>query len=162
MRMDQFKTWSVPKASLFPAILLGALVLFTYSTLQNYGPESTLRKFHTAIREINQSQLAGKGIPKSDWNDLRATLSEDLGEIDGTTDPQTKEILQRVTLLMEAGYTYSLARMDRRFPREVRIAVVYQKGKLPPTSMVWVVDKPSGGREWKISARKTLSAMTVP
>ena len=159
--MDQFRTWSVPKGSVLPAFLLGGLVLFTYATLQNYGPESTLRKFHTAIWNINQSQSKNKGIPSRDWNELRSTILEDLGDINSSPDPQADEIVKRVTSYMQAGYTYSLPR-TARFPREVRIAVVYEKKPFPPINMVWVVDKQIGGREWKISAHKTLSAIAVP
>lgn len=158
----RMNTWSVPKASLLPALLLAALVFFTYSTLQNYGPESTLRKFHQALWSINQSQLNNKGIPKADWETLRSSLQEDIGELDGRAiDPHLTNLITRTMMQFQAGATYSLARMDRQ-PREVRIAVVYTVRKQPPLSMVWVIDKPIGGREWKISARKTLSAMGVP
>jgi hypothetical protein len=42
-----------------PAVVLTALVLFVFSTLQNYGPESAVRRFHEGIlrrdmREINE------------------------------------------------------------------------------------------------------------
>ena len=161
MRMDQFRMWTVPKASLLPAILLGILVLFTYFTLQNYGPESTLRKFHSALIRIDQAQAAGKKIPKADWNDLRSTLVEDLGDVEGTGDAEAYGAIRQVNELLLSGYTYSLAKMDR-LTREVRIAVTYEKPKLPPIQMVWIVDKSYGGREWKISARKTLSAMDIP
>jgi hypothetical protein len=156
--------WSVPKASLLPAFLLGILVLFTYSTLQNYGPESTVRKFHAAINNITQSQINNKGIPAGDWNTLRSTLIEDIGSLDGESGPRNYDATKAISQVIDQfrqGKTYSLARMDRH-TRDVRIAVLYQRGKLPPTSMVWVVEKPYGGREWKISAQKTLSAMTGP
>ena len=146
---------------MLPAFLLGVLVLFTYFTLQNYGPESTLRKFHTAIRNISQSHTEKKGISKADWSDLRSTLTEDLGDLNGTGDSDALVAIQRVKDLLQSGYTYSLAKMDRH-PREVHIAVVYEKRKLPQITLVWIVDKPFGGREWKISARKTLSALAVP
>jgi hypothetical protein len=159
--MDQFKMWSVPKASLLPATLLGMLVLFTYSTLQNYGPESTLRKFHTAIKNIRQAESNMKAISNSDWNDLRTTLAEDIGEMNGLHDSQAITVFQKVNEIFPQGSTYSLARMDRH-TREVRIAVIYEKKPLPPALMIWIVEKPLGGREWKISAHKTLSAMPVP
>jgi hypothetical protein len=156
--------WSVPKASLLPALLLGVLVLFTYSTLQSYGPESTVRKFHAAIYNISQAQINNKPVPASDWNALRSTLMEDIGSIEDEASPRNfdaTKVVNQVFQQFRLGKTYSLARMDRHV-RDVRIAVLYQRGKLPPTSMVWVVEKPRGGREWKISAQKTLSAMTVP
>jgi hypothetical protein len=153
--------WSVPKASLLPAILLGTLVLFTYFTLQNYGPESTLRKFHSALIKIDQAQSAGKRIPNADWNDLRSTLVEDLGDLEGTGDAQAYSAVRKVNGLLLAGCKYSLAKMDR-YPREVRIAVIYEKPMQPPIHLVWIIDKPFGGREWKISAQKTLSAMDIP
>lgn len=165
MGKDIFTAWSVPKASLLPALVLGCLVLFTYSKLQNYGPQSTLRKFHNAIHNINQSQSNSKGIPSADWEVLRSTLEEDIGTPNDPQDPANREamaVIARVFRQFQGGSSYSLGLMDRRIPREVRIAVVYQKEKQPPAPMVWIVEKPYGGREWKISAHKTLSAMTVP
>ena len=158
-----FNLWSVPKASLLPAFLLGILVLFTYSTLQNYGPESTLRRFHAAIYTISQSQINNKGIPPAAWNSLRSTLIEDIGNLDGTESRNydATEVYGEVFRQFREGMTYSLARMDRH-SRDVRIAVIYQKDKVPPRSIVWVVEKPLGGREWKINAQKTLSVMTAP
>ncbi|MEI7984189.1 MAG: hypothetical protein WCI55_01065 [Armatimonadota bacterium] len=160
-----FNVWSVPKASLLPAFLLACLVLFTYSTLQNYGPESTVRKFHTALHSISQAQSNNKQISKRDWDALRSVIEEDIGNLGGASDPANRDGIAIIGIGLEQfrlGKTYSLARMDR-LTREVRIAVLYQKNaKSPSLPIVWVVDKPVGGREWKISARKTLSAMPVP
>ena len=165
MWKDILTVWSVPKASLLPAVILGSLVIFTYSTLQNYGPQSTLRKFHNAIHNIVQSQSNNKGIPKSDWRDLGSTLEEPIGTPNDPNDPSNPEamiVFSRVYDQFQMGSTYSLGPMDRRIPREVRIAMVYQRGNQPQAPMVWVIEKPNGGREWKINAHKTLSAMTVP
>ena len=156
--------WSVPKASLLPAVLLGCLVLFTYSTLQNYGPESTLRKFHSAVHNIYQSQLSGKGTPRADWSVLQSTLEEDIGSLDNPkepADPQAIALIDSVIGQFQMGKAYSLARMDRH-PREVHVVVQYLRDPIPTIQTVWVVDKPLGGRAWKISARKTLSALTEP
>ncbi len=164
MRKELFNVWSVPKASLLPAILLGMLVLFTYSTLQNYGPQSTIRKFHSAIHNINQAVVNGNKIRKADWEVLRSTVDEDIGELgNGPFLPNRDvfNIYNSVAERFQEGRAYSLGPMDRRL-REVRIAVIYIKDKMPPISMVWVIEKPFGGREWKISAHKTLSAMTDP
>lgn len=152
--------WNIPKASLLPALLLGLLVLFTFGTLQNYGPESTLRKFHASLHNIYVSQANNKGIPMNDWNDLRSTLIEDIGTPGQVGDAAALSVIQKAWSQFQAGASYSLARTDRS-PREVRIAVLYSV-KSQQTPMVWVIDKPQGGREWKISARKTLSAMSVP
>jgi hypothetical protein len=162
--MNVFNVWSVPKASLLPAFLLGGLVLFTYSTLQSYGPESTVRKFHAAVHSINQSQSNNIGIPSKDWLMLRSIIEEDIGSLQVSKDQPNQEgieIIRRALEQFRMGKRYSLARMDR-YSREVRIVVLYQKDKLSPIPMVWVVDKPIGGREWKINARKTLSAMSEP
>ena len=160
--------WSVPKASLLPAVILGSLVLFTYSTLQNYGPESTLRKFHSAVHNIYQTQLNSKGkgntVSKSDWSVLQSTLEEDIGSLDNANEPanpQAIALIDSVIAQFQMGKAYSLARMDRR-PREVHIVVQYIKDPVPTIQTVWVIDKPLGGRAWKISARKTLSALTEP
>ena len=145
MRKELFNLWSVPKASLLPAILLGTLVLFTYSTLQNYGPQSTIRKFHSAIHNINQAIVNGKKIPKGDWEVLKSTIEEDIGELDtGNFMPNhdVLDIFKSVSEQFQDGRAYSLGPMDRRL-REVRIAVIYIKDKMPPMSMVWAVARRS-------------------
>jgi hypothetical protein len=164
IRMNMFNVWSVPKASLLPAILLGGLVLFTFSTLQNYGPESTVRKFHAAVHSINQAQSSKTAISQSDWATLRSVIEEDIGPLNGRNVQASQDgliMISRALQYFREGRTYSLARMDR-YTREVRIAVIYQRNKFPSTPIVWIVDKPIGGREWKINARKTLSAMSGP
>ena len=153
--------WTVPKASLLPAIVLGCLVLFTIGTLQNYGPESTLRKFHSSLHNIFVSQLNKTGIPINDWNVLRNTIQEDIGMPGGSGDQNALVLINSVLTQYSSGATYTLARTDRH-TGEVRIAVLYGIAQQAPTPMVWVVDKASDSREWKISARKTLSAMSVP
>lgn len=154
--------WTVPKASLLPATLLALIVMFTFGSLQNYGPESTLRRFHTSLLNIQRAQVAGQGIPANEWARLRSSLVEDIGARPGTgTDEYSTMLVARVYDQYRIGATYSLARMDRH-PREVRIAVVYAPPGLPQSTIVWVVTKPTGSREWKISARKTFSAMGVP
>ncbi|HLO98887.1 MAG TPA: hypothetical protein VK171_09865 [Fimbriimonas sp.] len=154
--------WTVPKASLLPAALLALIVIFTFGSLQNYGPESTVRRFHTSLTNIQKSQLENRGIPANEWARLRSSLVEDVGATPGSgTDQYAKLLVERVYDQYRIGATYSLARMDRH-PREVRIAVVYAPPGMPQSTIVWVVTKPSGSREWKINARKTFSAMGVP
>ncbi len=148
--------WTVPKASLLPAAILSGLVIFTYSTLQNYGPESAIRKFHAALHNVYTAQMNGKPIPDQDWDMLRSSLETDIGPKNQIVDGQDLDVSKMVLTQFQAGSTYSLARMDRH-PREVRIAVLYSNPHQPTVCIVWVVDKV--GRQWKVSAQKTLSAM---
>lgn len=158
--------WTVPKASLLPAIIMAGLVVFTFSTLQNYGPESALRKFHASLHNIFTSLNNRKGISENDWAVLRSTLSPDIGPLiknpQGANvqpiDPSDNQVVSLVLNQFRANSTYSLARMDR-YPQEVRIAVIYSPPNQPPTCIVWVVDKVSE-REWRVDAQKTLSAMS--
>ena len=96
---------------------------------------------------------------------LQSTLEEDIGSLDNSSepaDPQAIELIKSVIAQFQQGKAYSLAtKMDRR-PREVHMVVQYLKSPDPTIQTVWVIDKPLGGRTWKISARKTLSALTEP
>ena len=40
-----------------PAAFLAALVLFVFSTLQNYGPESAVRRFHEGILRMDRAEI---------------------------------------------------------------------------------------------------------
>jgi hypothetical protein len=49
--------------ALIPAGILAALVLFVFSTLQYYGPESAVRRFHEGIRWRDDELIAEVTVP---------------------------------------------------------------------------------------------------
>ena len=150
--------WSVPKASIIPALILAAIVISTFLILRDYGPESTVRQFHATLHKIYTAQQQKKPIPMKDWNELRRLLIEDIGDPNlQSGDFRARELLSFAYRQFSMGSTYSLAKMDR-YPREVRSAVVYNMPNGQQRAFVWVVVKGSGTRQWKISAAKTYQA----
>jgi hypothetical protein len=150
--------WYVPKASLIPALVLAMIVGFTFLTLRNYGPESTVRTFHATLSRIYQNQMTGKGIPRKDWEVVRGLLVEDAGVPMQT--PGDARAIQAISYVIDSfrnNATYSLARMDR-YPNEVRIAVLYTHPNRMVIPMIWVVVRDPKTREWRISAAKTALA----
>lgn len=119
--------------SLWPAIALAILTFLVFASLQNFGPESTIRRFHVAIanRDIKllQSTLA------------QDVSNQDVAELIGWTRP-----------LLQSGYSYRIQRMDRQ-PSEVRAAVLYSRPRSFSQARIWVVER--RGRQWIIDASKS-------
>lgn len=151
--------WDVPKVSILPAILLATIVVFTFQSLRSYGPESTLRRFHVLLKKMYDGNMDGKSINSQDWSELRSLFVEDIGEPNATgINPYARELMVLVNSNFSAGGRYSFSRMDR-LPREVRLVILYTVPGRPSQPIVWIVEKPTGTREWKISIRKTLAVM---
>jgi|LauGreDrversion4_2_1035121.scaffolds.fasta_scaffold201657_2 hypothetical protein len=151
--------FTVPKASLLPALLLSAVVGGTFATLRNYGPESTVRSLHTTVKAMYEEQLSGKGISAQRWAEIRSLMVEDPGESprDLNGNPNAMRAINGLYTEFRNSARYSLAKMDR-FPREVRVAVVYSHENGQRYPIVYVVEKPSGSRQWKLNATKTIQA----
>ncbi len=151
--------FAVPKASLLPAFLLACVVGITFATLRNYGPESTVRLLHTSLKEMYDEQIQGKGIQNWRWAEIRGLMVEDPGAspLDSSGNPNALSVINTLYAEFQNTARYSLAKTDR-FPREVRIAVIYSHGDGMRYPRVFVVEKPAGSREWKLNATKTIQA----
>ena len=136
--------FTVPKASLVPALLLACVVGGTFASLRNYGPESTVRLLHTSVKEMYDEQLQGKGIQNWRWAEIRGLMVEDPGAspLDSTGNPNAMRVISGLYDEFKSTARYSLAKTDR-FPREVRVAVVYLHGNGDRYPIVYVVEKPS-------------------
>ncbi|MDH4387204.1 MAG: hypothetical protein QE269_00605 [Fimbriimonas sp.] len=151
--------FTVPKASLLPAFLLACVVGVTFGSLRYYGPESTVRMLHTSLKSMYDEQLEGKGIQKWRWSEIRGLMVEDPGDspTDTRGNPYAMRVISGLYTEFQNSARYSLAKTDR-FPREVRIAVVYSHANGQRYPIVYVVEKPVGVREWKLNATKTIQA----
>ena len=151
--------FSVPKASLLPAFLLTCVVGVTFGSLRYYGPESTVRALHTSLKSMYDEQLEGKGIQNWRWEEIRGLMVEDPGESprDMNGDANAMRVISGLYTEFRNTARYSLAKTDR-FPREVRVAVVYSHANGQRYPIVYVVEKPVGTREWKVNAAKTIQA----
>jgi hypothetical protein len=148
--------WSVPKASILPGIVLISLVLGVFFSLQNYGPQSTVRKFHATLKRMYDSQTSGQALKKADWEELQSLMIDDIGTSETMSVGSPAGMAIRfVYTQYQANNSFRLIRTTRR-EREVIAAVAYGRSGQPP--IAWVVVKPVGSRQWKISAQKTLDA----
>ena len=154
--------FTVPKASLLPALLLACVVGVPFATLRNYGPESTVRSLHTSLKSMYDEQLEGKGIQNWRWAEIRRLMIEDPGASpkDTTGDQNAMRVISGLYEEFRNTARYSLAKTDR-FPREVRVVVVYSHANGVRYPIVYVVEKPVGAREWKLNASKTIQANFV-
>lgn len=122
--------------------VLAVVVLFVFFILQDYGPESAVRRFHEA---------AARG-------DLR-TIQELTKR--GSSDEATIRLASQLRfILISQGARYRLMRMDRR-PGEVgaEVAYVYPGGQV--AGLYWIVRKGPGERSWRIDVERTLNPMPM-
>ena len=122
---------------LAPAAALGALTLSTFFVLQDYGPESAIRRFHQAIAERDLQELAKVTEQEINTNAVA-------------------QLVWRVRSIDPTAQNYRLLRTDRS-SREVRVEVGY---RTPPGYVVvlpWIVQKT--GSAWRVDAIETLGWM---
>jgi hypothetical protein len=115
------------------------LTLYVFYRLQDYGPESAIRRFHAAIKN-------------RDPVDLQRVTKQ---PIDSSN---TIKLIGMVQPWLAEGWSYKLLRMDRS-PFQVRAAVVYtppkEEGYERP--LIWVVEK--SGRAWMVDVDKTVTIL---
>ena len=118
------------------AVTAAALMLLTlavFSVLQDYGPESAIRRFRDAVRRMDGRALA-------------AVTEEPLD------DPRVTHLVQAVKALDESGASYQILRMDRE-PRRVAAEVLYTLPDGRQGQTWWIVVK--SRRAWRVEARET-------
>jgi len=117
--------------------VLSLLTLSVFYVLQDYGPESAIRRFHDAV-------VRGDGI------ELQRVTAEDI------RSPSVILLARDVKNFLVDG-TYQLSRMERS-QNQVQAAVVYRaKGSAELFPMIWIVEK--RGSVWKVNADKTLTIL---
>ncbi len=124
--------------AILAAAALAAAVLGLFLRLQEYGPESALRKFHQAVER--------RSLP-----DLQRVTLEDVNA------PEVRFLAERVAGdLALGGNRFRILRTDRT-PTEVRAVVGYSLPGGLTNLKVWVVERQ--GRAWKVSADATVRVM---
>ena len=121
--------------------VLAGLTLGIFYVLQDYGPESAIRRFHRAIssQPVNVQELA-------------QVTQQEVGQ------GVVSQLVQTVLAIDPTAQRYQLRRMDRS-PRQVRAEVAYLT---PPGYVVvlpWVVRKTPGSESWRVDAVETLGWM---
>jgi hypothetical protein len=118
------------------AALLAVLTLSVFFLLQNYGPESTVRRYHEAVAKgdrVTQDQL-----------------------IEETPDnPAAVQLSSLLTGIRRVADGYRPVNMDRK-PGSVLLEVAYIRGNGIMARLPWIVHKRPGWNRWRISATDTL------
>ena len=118
--------------------ILAGLTLFVFFVLQNYGPESAVRRFHQAF--------------------LRRDLPA-LQEV--TVEPLNSEPVNAVAFavsrVLPAVDGYQLRQIERS-QRAVLMEIQYIRGKRIVAVLPWYVEK-KGSPNWRVNATETLNWM---
>jgi hypothetical protein len=135
---EPMKRGATNVAGLVSALLLAALTGGVFWVLQDYGPESALRKFHRAAVNRNYRELVDTVSP----NSYRQNL-EDLAYM--------------VDTYARRGARYQLKFVERRNKRvKAEVIYVHPNRQMQP-SVFWIVEKLPGG--WRVNVNDTVSFM---
>lgn len=121
--------------SLAAALAMAVLVGVVFFLLQDYGPESALRKFHQAIVSHD---LAG----------LRRVVMAEANEDD------LNRLAAMVEGLARSGARYRLRQVSREDRRVVAMVEYVLPNRLMQPTFFWVIQK-SGGR-WRVDVESTM------
>lgn len=127
---------AIAPGTLIAALAMAILVSSVFFLLQDYGPESALRKFHRAV--VNR-----------DLADLRYVVSP------GSSETALNQMAAMVDSYARAGARYQLLyvkRENRRVIAEVAY-VMPNRGLVLP--VFWVVEK--SGARWRVDVDETLA-----
>src|SRR2546423_11378130 len=114
------------------ALVLAGLVLFVFGTLQNYGPESAVRRLHEAVLTRNQTEV--------DDVILQPSNPEEIARIE-----------QVIWDALSQGAHIRLFDLSRS-PTKVMVKVIYHAGDRAGYQ-VWATQKTKDG--WKVDIHRT-------
>ncbi len=127
----------IPTLGWLTSILLSLITIFIFGTLQNYGPESTVSKFHQAARELDREQASQLVNP-------------------GLESAPTQELWRFFAGFMANGRTeYRQVHYERQ-ANQAAIVVQYRFPNGEQRSLIWVVKRQGG--KWLIDTRETTLA----
>ncbi len=135
------------------AVALAGLVFFVFWALQNYGPESAVRRFHRVVARI------GTYLPPEQPYDPRLIRAEDLYELSQLTNGahNTDDLALLIDVIARRGVYLkartSLARTDYKTARHALVVQVSRYPNNREEVAVFVVDKVRDS--WTINARST-------
>lgn len=132
----------VARSAILAAILLSLGVLSLFVRLQEYGPESAIRRFHQAVA------LGPKGDAQLQRVTVQKVESDDVRYLENAVVEATAGGRNRFRIL----------RTDRT-PTQVRAVVAYTR-PVGPLYLVWVVDRV--GRNWRVNATQTTLLLPQP
>ena len=126
--------------SLIPAAVLAVVVLSVFSKLQNYGPESAVRRFHEALLNRNEAEI--EEVLYQPWSRADVDL-----------------IVSTIYPLLADGARIRLRDVERT-PTAVRVTVYYYPPGHMAGSYDWIAEKTPTG--WKVDADSTTRLWVPP
>ena len=120
-----------------PAAVLAGLVLYVFASLQYYGPESAVRRFHEAILRGDGSEFEEVTLrPTSFQQDTEMVLMQ-----------------RSISSVLNLGYRVRLQELQRE-PGKVTVTVYYYTPDgMPAANRPYVAVKTSTG--WKVDVHQT-------
>ena len=113
--------------------LLASLTIRVFFELQDYGPESAIRRFSESISHDNLSELEA------------VTVTKELSS-------KEKAMVARLANWHHLGVSMQVGRIERT-GTESRAAVVFSYPSGNSWGTVWVVQR--SGKEWRVNVNKT-------
>lgn len=126
------------ESGLAAAAILAALTIAVFFALQNYGPESAVRRLHEAFLRKDRAAFA-------------QLLDEPLD------DPSVSGVILTLERIAPYADSYRLESMERKV-NAARLGVVYLRRSRIIAAAPWWVDR-VGSRVWRINATKTVKWM---
>lgn len=130
----RFQNLPAKKTSWVPAILLAGITLAVFTSLQNYGPQSAVRRFHQAIVTRDRAALETSVLEPVDSKPVGMLLQG----------------VERLLLNGPPALTGS-----RQMNRSEQLLLTYRDGFGNAFPIVFFVEKPERQKNWKINASKT-------
>lgn len=121
------------------ALVLGAITLFVFYTLRDYGPESAVRRFHDDLVTGNT-------------DDLRDVTYG--GQLDS---PAVSDLARVLKTLDRAGAGSQIADVDLSRTGVASVLVAYRT-RQKPFFVVWVV-RLNSIHSWQVDANATIQAL---
>jgi HAMP domain-containing protein len=119
------------------ALALAFVTLSVFYVLQDYGPESAIRRFHRAVQ-------------KGDLGDLQRVTEQPIDS------KSVGDLYRWVQEMNRYGARYQLLRVERQpRSREVYAALVYVLPNGETYATVWVVEKQR--EAWRVDAARTMT-----
>jgi hypothetical protein len=126
------------ESSLLPAVVLAAFTLGVFYVLQNYGPESAVRRFHSAVAA-------------DDANALAAVTAQDV------RSPEVRALILQVQRI-PAEFRHVQFSSGWRGHRQVVIVAEYGSARGYKVYLPWLVRK-INTRNWRVDALGTIGLM---
>lgn len=128
----------IPTLGWLTAVLMSLIVLSVFWTLQNYGPKSTVRRFHEAAAKLDRNAAADLVTPNFGSR-------------------VTQELWIFVASLLSSGrFDYGMVLTQREDDKAV-VVVQYRADQGEPRSLIWALLRDPQGR-WIIDTQNTTLA----